>query len=207
MVGTALSFVSGSVGEGEFTVEEDRQKLAPVMKRIVEKKLLLSLEAGDLPAYRRHLSLQTVHLRGLQIEPVHNLIPDNEAHHSQDNDPVTRFLYQSGLADEKKKDAAGFWPLHYAALLGNRDVVKGLLARHADPNRRTAKAEPKLGFPPWVSALDLAIFYKHNDAAQLLIAARARLNGGIEDSIFFAAVSNNAEGLRLLRAAGGDPQA
>ena len=43
-------------------------------------------------------------------------------------------------------------------------VIQGLLQKRADPNRKTSKDEPKLGFPPWVSALDLAAFYKHNDA-------------------------------------------
>ena len=42
LVGTALSFGSGCVGEGEFTVEEDRQKLVPVMQTIVKSKLMLS---------------------------------------------------------------------------------------------------------------------------------------------------------------------
>ena len=204
MVGTAVSFVSGSVGEGEFTVEEDRQKLAPVMKSVVDKKLLLALEAGDLPAYRRHLSLQTVHLRGLEIEPALSFLPSDEAN-QKSGDSVTMFLHQYRLTKVKGKDAAGFCPLHYAAMSGNSQVVGGLLARRADPNRRTTKSEPKLGFPLWMSALDLAIFYKHNDAARLLIAARARLEGGINTSMHLAAISNNAEGLCLLRAAGGNP--
>ena len=206
VVGTAVSSVCGSVGEGAFTVAGDRQKLAPVMKSILAKKLQLSLKAGDLPAYRRHFCLQTVHMRGLEIEPVPGLIPDNETTPPED-DPASIFLYQTGLEDVKKKDAAGFWPLHYAALSGNRRVVEGLLAQHADPNRRTAKQEPKLGFPPWMSVLDLAIFYKHNDVARLLISARAHLEGGVFPSMQWAAFSNNAEGLSLLQAAGGNPRA
>ena len=207
VVGCALSFVSGSVGEGEFSVEDDRHKLAPVMRSIVKNKLLMCLKAGDFPAYRRHLNLQTVYLRGLEIEPLHHLIPDDGAKHSEDDDPVACFLHENGLAHVCGKDAAGFWPLHYAALSGNCEVVKGLLAQRADSNRRTTKAEQKLGFPPWMSALDFAVFYHHNDVARLLISARARLEGGVGTSMSFAACTNNVEALRLLHAAGGNPRA
>ena len=230
--------MSGSVGEGEFTVEGDRQKLAPVMRSIVKNKLLLSLQAGELPTYRRHLNLQTVHFRGLEIAPVGSFIHGDEAScvSSEASDPATTFLYQNGLINVRDKDSAGFWPLHYAALSGNWQAVEGLLASRADPNRRTGNSR---------SALDLAMFHRHNDAAKLLISARARLEGGFHTSIWavqwhaillfwllgsysvtikpqkhvlcshcllnslgmqMAAISN-AEGLHLLRAAGGDPLA
>ena len=63
---------------------------------------------------------------------------------------------------------------------------------------------PKLGIPPWCSALDLAVFYKNNGAARLLIAARATLAGGTGPAMAHAATANNAEGIRLLYAAGGN---
>ena len=204
VVGAALSFISGSVGEGQFSIEDDRWKLAPVMKGIVRNKLLQSLQAGDLPAYRRHLNLQTVHLRGLDVEPVDNLIP-SDASPVEDQDLVTTFMYQNGFTHIHAKDSAGFRPVHYAALSGNRQVVEGLLARHVDPNRRTGKPEPGLGLPPLMSALDLAIFYGHNPAAKLLISARACLMGGPLPSMHFASMCN-VDGLSLLFAHGGDPK-
>ena len=202
VVGTIASFSAGSVGEGEFTNEEDRQKLAPVMQSIVRNKLVLSLRAGDLPAYRRQWNLQVVHLRGLDAETVCNL-PGDEASPSEDSNPVTSFLYQNGLVNVHHRDSAGFRPLHYAALSGNHEVVQGLLARRADPNRWTTKPEPTLGFPPWASALGLASYYGHSSAAKLLISARAQL-GGLIPSMCMAARSD-AESLRVLRAGGGDP--
>ena len=203
VVGTAS--ISGSVGEGEFTRKDDPKKLAPVMRSIVKQKLLLSLKAGDMPSYRRHLNLQSVHLRGLEIEPVCSLLSDHGGSAPQVDDPVKFFLYQNGFSNFRDKDAAGFRPLHYAALSGNLQVVAGLLAQRAQLNQRTSKPEPKLGLPPWMSALDLAIFYKHNEAAQLLISYRADLRGGAAPSMCLAAWSNNPEGLRLLRGAGGSP--
>ena len=154
-VGTALSFPSGSVGEGDFGIAEDRQKLASVMRKILMQKLNHCLRVGDLPGFRRHFNLQTVHLRGLEIEPLTGLLPSCEAHGGID--AVADFLHQNGLTRLGKADCTGWWPLHYAALAGNAKVLRGLLEKHADMNRRTSKDEPMLGFPPWMSALDLAV--------------------------------------------------
>ena len=77
-VGTALSFPTGSVGEGDFTVTDDRQKLAPVLRKIVAQKLNHSLRVGDLPGFRRHFNLQTVHLRGLEIPPLAGMLSSCE---------------------------------------------------------------------------------------------------------------------------------
>ena len=205
IVGTVLSLMTGSVGEGEFTVESDRALLAPVMRAIVKRKLMLSLQAGDLPAFRRHLSLQTVHLRGLEVEPISVLPPRADAV-SQDG-KVEDFLHQNGLTHVSQRDSAGWWPLHYAAMSGKLTLIEALLQERADPNRRTAKDEPKLGFPLWVSALDLAVYYKHNEVARALIAAQAKLEGGIQPSTNYAASADNAEGIRLLCTARGDPRA
>ncbi|CAE7199345.1 unnamed protein product [Symbiodinium natans] len=197
--------VSGSVGEGEFTVESDRAKLAPVMKAIVQRKLMLSLKAGDFPAYRRHLNLQAVHLRGLEIEPVSDLVPGISG--ADMPGMVAHFFRQNGLTKVSRRDAAGWWPLHYAAFSGNVQLIEGLLQQRADPNCRTTRDEAKLGFPPWASALDIAVRYRHNEAAQLLIAFRAEVHGGMVPAVQFAAIADNAEGIGLLCAAGGDAMA
>eukprot|EP00439_Symbiodinium_sp_Y106_P055016 s4066_g7.t1 len=203
VVGTVLSFPSGPVGEGHFEIEEDRDKLAPVMRQILVQKLLHCLRVGDLPGFRRHFNLQTVHLRGLEIEPIGGLLPSTE----RGDDSVAQFLHQNGLRKVGEADSTGWWPLHYAALAGNAEVLRGLLEKRADVNRRTSKDEPMLGFPPWVSALDLAVFYKHQEATRLLLAARAHLQGGVAPAVFVAANTDNAEGVRLLCAAGAKPLA
>ena len=48
------------------------------------------------------------------------------------------------------------------------------------------------------------MLFKHTDAARLLIAARADLEGGMP-AMAYAALSNNPEGVRLLCAAGANP--
>ena len=130
------------------------------------------------------------------------MISKGDGSGSEGDDPVNSSLYQNGFIKVRGKDAAGFWPLHYAAMSGNPCVVAGLLALRAHLDQRTTKPEPKLGLPPRMSSLDLAIFYKHNEAAQLLICARADFHGGTSPSILLAAWSNNPEGLRLLCDAG-----
>ena len=138
VIGTMTSCVSGPIGEGDFSVEADKAKLARVMYTILKRKLSLALRAGDLPSYRRHLNLQSVHLRGLNLESI-NVFP------IESEDLVENFLHQNRLTHVNRRDSAGWWPLHYAALSGHVALINALLARKADVNRRTTKDEPTLG--------------------------------------------------------------
>ncbi|CAE7665077.1 ANKK1 [Symbiodinium sp. KB8] len=207
VAGTSISFVSGSVGEGEFAFSEDRQALAPVMRNIVLQKLKRCLQAGDLPGFRRHFNLQTVHLRGLEVEPVGGFLPRHDADRAPGNSALAEFLHQNGFRRFDEVDSAGWRPLHYAALSGDTELLGALLEEGADVNSRTSKDEPSLGFPPWMSALDMVVYFKHQKATKLLLAARAQLDGGLIAAMHFAGPRDNAEGIRLLCAAGGRPLA
>jgi len=165
------------------------------------QKLNHCLREGDLPGFRRHFNLQTVYLRGLQVEPLSLLLPSCEG----SDDAVAEFLHQNGFRRVPEVDSAGWCPVHYATLAGNIQVLKGLLEQRADVNRRTSKDEPTLGFPPWMSALDLAVFFHHHEATRLLLAARASLEGGLSAALLHAANADNAEGIRLLCASGTRP--
>ena len=207
VAGIGASFVSASVGEGEFSVEEDRERLAPVVKAIVKRKLTLCLQRGDLPGYRRHLNLQGVHLRSLDVQPLEGILPSATTTDASGDllDPVAKFLKLNGFRTVSERDEAGWFPLHYAALSGNIEVVEGLLFKRANIDQQTTKNEGTLGIPPGASALECAIFGTHNELAKLLIAKRAKLDGSSFPTLQFAAVSNNAEGAHLLCAAGCDP--
>ena len=208
LVGTAMSFPSASVGEGEFTVAADRDKLAPLVQQLLKRKLLLCLQKRELPAYRRLLNLQAVHMRGLAAEPIRDLVPGCPASAVNSHSAAAEsFLHQNMLTTVSGADNAGWRPLHYAALDGSVDVVEGLLRLRANPNQRTSKDVPQLGLPFWMSPLDLAVFYKHNEAAQLLLAARARMEGGVGPASTWASSGNNAVGARLLCSAGSSPLA
>jgi len=172
------------------------------MRHILSRKLIHCLRVGDLPGFRRHFNLQTVYLRGLEIAPVAGLLPSCEG-----GDAVAEFLHQNGFRTVRSADSAGWRALHYAALAGNVEVLRGLLEQRADVNWRTSKDEPLLGFPPWMAALDLAVFFKHHAATELLLTAKAHLEGGFSPAILAAATSDSSEGIRLLCAAGARPLA
>ena len=170
------------------------------------QKLKHCLRTGDLPTFRRHFNLQSVHLRGLETTRPICLLPSQDTQ-GPDGQAVTEFLHQNGFRSVGEVDSAGWRPLHYAALAGSVEVLEALLELRADVRRRTSKDEPALGLPPWMSALDLAVCYKHHETTRLLLAARAHLEGGTAPAMHYAAISNNAEGVRLLCAAGGRPLA
>eukprot|EP00439_Symbiodinium_sp_Y106_P074220 s334_g14.t1 len=197
VVGGTTSFPTGPVGEGNFSNEEDRQKLAPVMRNIVMRKMMHCLKKSDFPGFRRQLNLQSFHFRGLEVQPIDGLLDiDNDV------DAVSQFLFQNGLRNVRKPDTAGWWPLHYAASSGKTEVIRGLLRLRASVNQRTSKPEPDAGIAPWMSALDLAVLYAHHDATLALISAGAGLEGGVAPAQHNAAMADSVQCLRTLRAAG-----
>ena len=202
VVGTLNSFPAGMVGEGNFTVQEDKQKLGPVMRQMIVQKLQQSLRSGDIPGFRRYFNLNGVYLRELQVESVGGFLPSCD---SRAGSAVAEFLHQNGFRRIGEVDSAGWRPLHYAALGGNVEVLKGMLEQRANVNWRTSKDVPAMGNPPWMSALDIASGAKHHQAARLLIEARAHLEGGLLPSLMCATFPNDAEIIRLLCDAGSNP--
>ncbi|CAE7241772.1 unnamed protein product [Symbiodinium sp. CCMP2592] len=204
----AASANFGAPGEGAFTVPEDRLKLGPVLLKALQRRLLQHLKQQDLIGYRVLLNLQPVHLRGFLVEPVGDLVPGFEASRP-DLDPtalsVEKFLFQNGFAAVDEKDSRGWYPLHYAALSGKVELLRGLLAFGADLNLATKKDQVEAGVPMWTSALAICVMFRHNQAARLLVDAKAKLEGGIQPAIHQAAIANNADGIRILCEAGCSP--
>eukprot|EP00435_Cladocopium_sp_Y103_P046761 s657_g13.t1 len=196
-------------GEGDFAVAADRVKLGPILAAALKSKIEHALSRNDFVTYRVVRNLQSLYLRGLQtqfkLDVVPGFIPSCNA-----TDPVSiveQFLYQNGFWNIHEVDSAGFLPLHYAALGGEPQVIKAMLDIRADFSRTTRKAQPLLGIPPWVSALGLALVCGHNDAARILIEAKAKVQetGVIAPALHLAAAGNNVEGIRLLVEAACDP--
>ncbi|CAK9027024.1 unnamed protein product [Durusdinium trenchii] len=212
-------------GEGDFSVAGDRVKLRPLLVEALKRKLLLLLEAQDLVNYRLLLNLQSVHFRGFPearpFEPIPGFqaqpLPRSDRFHSfLDSSEglqsggaggarpllVARFLYQNGFRSVHETDSAGWSPLHYASLRGSPALIQGLLSLRADPNRLTKQDQPRVGLPPMTSPLTICVCFKHNQAARQLIAARAKIDGGLLKPLEFASVGDNPEGVRLLCEAG-----
>ena len=201
-------------GEGDFSFEEDWAKLGPLLAQAVHRKLLLLLESRDFVGYRFLLNLQSVYLRGFAERNLCQPIPGFQVHfddlrNSHDSSSaslpsgrlsqrqellVAKFLYQNGFMRVNEWDNAGWSVLHYAALQGDPSLIQDLLAQKLDPNSLTKKDQPQVGLPPWITALTIAVCFKHNTAARLLISARARIDAGLFKPLEFAATGDNPEG-------------
>ena len=192
---------SGPVGEGAFTIPEDRSKLGPVLMKALKRKLLWLLKAEDLPGFRFWLNHQPFLFRGLDcnlFEPV----PGSEQNHADLNfSPLLmKFFHQNGFCSICKMDGAGFSPLHYAALNGNPSLVQDLLTLQADPNQVTGKIHPDLGFEAGVSPLAISCAFKNNEAVRVLISARGKVTSTAfaHRPLIVAAGLNNAEAVQIL---------
>jgi len=211
--GAEASVGGGPPGEGQFTRAEDLDQLAPVLAQAVRRKLYFLLRDQDFVSYRVLLNLQAVYLKGLRAEPCFEPVPDlgppTEGISTQPNTSIAmKFLYQHGFARVRESDRSGWSPLHYAALRGDSSLIKALLMERADPNSMTKGDQPRVGMPPLTSALAISLFYHHNEAARLLISAKANVNGTgdyVRPAMTCAADANNPEGIRILCEAGCSP--
>ncbi|CAK9056976.1 Ankyrin-2 (ANK-2) (Ankyrin-B) (Brain ankyrin) [Durusdinium trenchii] len=198
------------IGEGTFAVADDKAKLGPVLAAALKRKMLNALRRGDFVTYRIVRNLQSVHLRGLDIEPELNLIPGFVADKVGNTDDsavvVAEFFHQNGFSRINEVDRAGFRPLHYAALSGDTKLISALLEQRADLTKTTRKGQPLIGVPTWASALGLCMLCGHNEVAELLIASKAKVHEqGVLPALTAATLSNNAEGVQLLCTAKCDP--
>lgn len=181
-------------------------KLGPVLKAALTRKMLQTLQHGDLVSYRIVRNLQRVHLKGFAVEPVLDLVPGFGEVATDSASLVAHFCHQNGFERINEVDCAGFMPLHYASLSGDPELINALLEQRANPNKTTRKGQPLLGTPPYTSALGICMICQHNEAAQLLIAARASVSeGGLSPALHLAAQFDNSEGIRLICDSGGDP--
>ena len=115
---------------------------------------------------------------------------------------ISKFLYHNGFANIHEVDVGGWAPLHYAALRGDQDLIKSLLAQQADLQALTKKDAPMVAGVLGMSPLAVALAVRHNDAARLLISARAELG---KYELGMASAMDNAEGVRMLCEAGCKP--
>jgi len=201
LTGASIRAGCGPVGEGVFTRLEDRLKLGPVLRKVLNCKLLWLLKAEDLPGFRFFLNYQTFLFRGLDCELLEPVPGFEKNHVDLDVSPlVMKFFYQNGFRSICEMDTAGFSPLHYAALNGDPSLIQDLLALQADPNQVTRKVHPVLGYESGISPLSICCTFKNNEAIRLLISARGKVtsNAMIHTPIHCALGANNAEAVHIL---------
>lgn len=196
---------NSSPGEGTFTVESDRARVAGVLHRFVERKLLACLEMGDLPQYRMLLNKQSAFFRNLPVEPVHDMVPGFE---QDEPTPLNNFLYQNGFKTPLEIDSAGWSPLCYASMNGDPMLIQSLLQERADPNTKTKKGRPEVNMDKHSPVLSICARFKNHEAMKLLIAARAAVNSqAVHTPLGVACLNNDPVGVRLLCEAKADPYA
>jgi len=195
-------------GDGEFTVDSDREKLAEVFQQMLWQKLRDYVRKGDILNYRALLNFQSVHLRGLPAKPVVDIIPGFEAEEALQADPknlkVEQFLYQNGFKKISEIDANGMSPVCYAAIRGDPVLMQGLLERRADPNDRSRKNHHL--WQKDISVVTFATSFKNNDTMRLLLHMRADPDAGFYSAMTMASYCNNHTAIRYLCQHGVNPQ-
>ncbi|CAK9088385.1 unnamed protein product [Durusdinium trenchii] len=191
----------GSPGEGLFTVEEDRQRLGPVVLTTLQRKLRFLLQSGDLVGYRVLLNHQPLFLRGFHVPAMYDFVPGFEADPFKDGAlTVSKFLYNNGFSKVTEVDKVGWTPLHYAGCRGDPDLVRALLAQRANPNVKAAKDNVMAGARSKWRVMTSVAACRHHEVARILIEAKAELSG---TQLVGACIGNDPEGVRLLCEVGG----
>lgn len=213
-----------SPGEGRFTVDTDRARVAVVLRTILKKKLLFCLETGDFVHYRFLLNQQSTFLRNLPVEAVQDLIPSDEDIQDLIRENVTgaangqpkaapkaaeilgNFLLQNGFKDAFASDSAGWSPLCYASMKGDAALISALLEVKCDPNEKTKKPRSEINMDKHSPVLSISAKFKNHEAMRLLISARAEINSNaVHTPLGVACLANDAAGVRLLCQARADP--
>ena len=161
----SYNWVKHPVGEGYFTVNEDREQIAPMLKDMLRTKMISYLLKGKFHEYRLMLNLQSVHFRNLPLEPINDLIADFS---SDERDPaafmLAQFMHQNGFVSYLDHTEEGWAPICYAALSGPPLLISALLEQKADPNDRTTTAEAVCQFAANTPCLGICAFLKHNES-------------------------------------------
>jgi len=136
--------------------------------------LLVAAQRGDLDAVKKlvdagadvNMRETEQHNRGQTA--LHYAARGKYYYPKGDHLAVARFLLAHG-ADVNAKADTGYTPLHVAAGLGQKDMVRFLLDNGADINAMDIRGTP----------LQAAVLQGHEDVVALLIERKARLNGAI----------------------------
>ncbi|CAJ1427819.1 unnamed protein product [Effrenium voratum] len=195
-------------GEGEFTVEWDRLKIASILKQVLMDKLRAQLIRDDFVNYRFLLNEQYPRMRGLPFLPIDDFVPGFEPPYNYIDNLASAFLYQNGFTTALDRDRAGWSALCYAAVRGDPIIVKALLEKRGDPNDKVHGALGQV--PKNTTLLGLCGYFKNNRSMAVLLAAKADVNsraGGLAPPVVLAAYRDNPEGVAMLCKARADPRA
>eukprot|EP00438_Fugacium_kawagutii_P018431 Skav226163 [mRNA] locus=scaffold2279:81591:83868:+ [translate_table: standard] len=207
-----LGGLSKPPGEGRFTVESDRKRLAPVLQRLMWSRLHNLLFKKDFHNYRFVLNLQRHCFGGLEIEPWGNFVPNMSTEIDPSTDPhgfvVARFLHENGFTTLKERDKAGWSPMCYAVLRDDPFLIEALALKNADVNDSIRKAKNDAQLLKGMSVIEITGTYSSNRAMKALLLAKANVNqkNSLGGNALTASIGmGNTEGMRILYDANVDP--
>ena len=163
------------VGEADFTVDDDRRTLGPVIQAMIESKQAAALRGGDVVTFRVLHVMKDRLLLGTGVEE------EREA-------TLSEWLAALKLAGPTDADEC-MGALHYAVLAGRVDLAAVLLDQGADLNRLVTPQYSKRGAQHLlefadvgVSAFSLALCNRHQpEMIQMLMARGAGASFTLKD--------------------------
>ncbi|CAE8720488.1 unnamed protein product [Polarella glacialis] len=122
---------------------------------------------------------------------------------------VQQFLYQNGFTSIHERDEVGWTPTCFAALNGDHDLIRDLLASRANVNDCLSMTHPLLVlFNKGMFVLSLCAMFSNNAALKLLIAEKADVDASDckgRVPLVSAGTGGNPEGIKILIASGSNP--
>lgn len=189
---------------GEFTVESDRDKVKHLISGMLHAKLVSYLQKQDLHSFRLVLNLEHIYLR--RSEPGQHFWPRDDAELPR-GPSLDDFMKENGFRHLQERQF-GWSPACFAALRGDVQVLKEMLASRVNVNEQVKVDEKRFHIEPGMSLLHICAQFSNNAAMALLIEKRANLH--LRDSmgaspVTRAGIGNNAEGMQMLIQAGCNP--
>ena len=115
------------------------------------------------------------------------------------------FFTENHFGSVKERDKSGWSPLCYAAINGSAKIVQSLLEKRAKPDDCIRKGKAAAFLPSGLPVVSLCSYFGNNEAMKVLLNARANPNkrdGRLVPPLFWANLSNNVAGTRILVDAG-----
>lgn len=108
-------------GQGNFTVDNDKEKVAGVLEKMIEAKAVSEYEKGNIGMFRAYLTLSGTFLMGL---PKSMEMPEGVSA----TESIKQLMkWRDDATEAKWIDETGCSPLHIACGLGRTDVVKEMV--------------------------------------------------------------------------------
>eukprot|EP00435_Cladocopium_sp_Y103_P019095 s359_g4.t1 len=171
-------------GMGDFTVEDDRER---VLQEMLHTKLLSLLKDEDIHNYRLLLNMQHVHLKKTMEENLPSL-------------QLADFMEENAFRSLSDREF-GWSPICFATLRNDVEVVSEMLRLRTNVNDRVSKHDSHHHIEKGMSLLHIAAQFGCNATLKLLLDENAMLK--TRDSLgctplHRAGIGNNGAGVQIL---------